>query len=364
MENTKAPIKISSLQALRALAFLGIFLSHAGAPVEWAKLGVSVFFVLSGYLMTDNYREREMEISVKKNCLFAAGKIKKLYPLHILTMVCAALLALAVIWQNGIDRASVLTLAGNVAANLLLIQAWIPEAAVSLNSVAWYLSAALFFYFLFPWIIKGMKKISGGGKRSPWISGCILILATQLLGAFLIRFFTGESGTVYVWATYFLPAFRLGDFLFGCMIGMLKDEKKEISIKKGILLTAELLLLVCCIFLSYYGKKTYAGIFPSVILNYTTLYIPLAAGLIILFLCRGPIAGLLTNRALVALGNISAYAFLIHNVITVYVNNGIAFMGIELTGLLLWGKVAAEFALTVVFSLLYARIAGKGRMIG
>ena len=37
--------KIVSLQALRALAFFGIFLEHAGATtLKWAALGVSIFF--------------------------------------------------------------------------------------------------------------------------------------------------------------------------------------------------------------------------------------------------------------------------------------------------------------------------------
>ena len=67
--------KIESIQALRALAFLGIFLSHARAPVSWAQLGVSVFFVLSGCLMTCNYYDKEMEISIKKNSIFAIKKL-------------------------------------------------------------------------------------------------------------------------------------------------------------------------------------------------------------------------------------------------------------------------------------------------
>lgn len=43
--------KIMSLQALRALAFLGIFLSHTNCFIQWPWLGVSTFFVLSGFLM-------------------------------------------------------------------------------------------------------------------------------------------------------------------------------------------------------------------------------------------------------------------------------------------------------------------------
>ena len=45
---------ISSLQGLRAVAFLSVILSHCGAPWlgPWA---ISVFVALSGFLMTCNY---------------------------------------------------------------------------------------------------------------------------------------------------------------------------------------------------------------------------------------------------------------------------------------------------------------------
>lgn len=42
--------KIVSLQALRAIAFIGVFLLHADAPVAWATLGVPVFFCYVRFL--------------------------------------------------------------------------------------------------------------------------------------------------------------------------------------------------------------------------------------------------------------------------------------------------------------------------
>ena len=48
---------ISSLQGLRAVAFLSVVLSHCGAPWlgPWA---ITVFVALSGFLMTCNYYDR------------------------------------------------------------------------------------------------------------------------------------------------------------------------------------------------------------------------------------------------------------------------------------------------------------------
>ena len=94
--------KILSIQALRAFAFLGIFLSHAGARIlKWPQLGVSIFYVLSGYLMYFQYASKDIGCSIKSNALFSGSKIKKLYPLHIVTMLCAIVLFLAVNIRGG-----------------------------------------------------------------------------------------------------------------------------------------------------------------------------------------------------------------------------------------------------------------------
>lgn len=71
--------QITSLQALRALAFLGIFLHHVNSPFCWPAIGVSVFFVLSGFLMEYKYFGKEMSLSVRENLRFAIRKISKLY---------------------------------------------------------------------------------------------------------------------------------------------------------------------------------------------------------------------------------------------------------------------------------------------
>ncbi len=53
--------KITSLQCLRGIAFLGIFFQHCGIGL-WGTQGVSVFLVLSGFLMVYTYYSREEEL--------------------------------------------------------------------------------------------------------------------------------------------------------------------------------------------------------------------------------------------------------------------------------------------------------------
>lgn len=51
--------KIDSFNILRAIAFMGIFMRHVEFKMQWAALGVSVFFVLSGFLLTYQYVDRD-----------------------------------------------------------------------------------------------------------------------------------------------------------------------------------------------------------------------------------------------------------------------------------------------------------------
>ena len=62
--------KLISLQGVRGIAFLGVFLYHASI-IETGPWGVSVFVILSGFLMTYNYYDKKIEISLNRMVCFA-----------------------------------------------------------------------------------------------------------------------------------------------------------------------------------------------------------------------------------------------------------------------------------------------------
>ena len=71
--------RINSLQGLRAVAFGSIFFEHCGIG-GGGSLGVSVFIVLSGFLMTYNYWNKELDVGLKGNFRLSIQKIKRLSP--------------------------------------------------------------------------------------------------------------------------------------------------------------------------------------------------------------------------------------------------------------------------------------------
>lgn len=217
--------KILTLQSLRGFAFFFIFISHLGLATLGAW-SVSVFFILSGFVMFYSYEDKELPVRYKENFTFAIKKIKRLYPLHIL-MMCTALVFMAAGYWLYSDRSlNVLAFdASEIILNLSLLQSFIPkeEFYFSLNSVSWYLSVSLFLYFAFPSL---MQKV----KRCKSVKQAIITIAI----AYTVLFFLSASSAVIglsedlqKWLTYINPIFRLVDFLIGAYLGYIFLNKVD-----------------------------------------------------------------------------------------------------------------------------------------
>lgn len=347
--------RIESMQALRALAFLGIFFSHAGFFVAWPAFGVSIFFVMSGFLMVYTYEDKEFNISLYNNIHFSLKKVRLLYPLHIITMFCAVILQVVGIIIDGFTSKSVISLLGKIGLNITLLQTWIPcsRVNVSLNGVAWYLSVTMFLYFTFPWLHKFVKR-----QSIDFLSMvCMGILLLEVIVCIPFVQFLGNDSCVYIWFMYCFPVFRLGDFFTGCCLGKFYNCNKATSIKFCKANVIEILSAVVTVSVFVWLKKDYSNIIIEAMHNWTTLYIPLAAIWVYLFAKReGLITRILSNRVLIYIGNISSYLFLIHYVVILCINSFARFVDINLLGIGKGILVFVELALSILLSISYKKL--------
>lgn len=165
--------RCNSIQALRGIGFLSIFLYHAGIIPSGGGWGVCVFFVLSGFLLAMRSHGKEIEASFTKNLRYSLKKIGKLYPLHVaMTLVAVPLLIarcrnMSHFALNAVFRAIL---------NFLLLQTWFPWQSIrySMNNLSWFLSALMFLYFMFPWIEKWIQQEKYSKKLAVAI-GCIWV---------------------------------------------------------------------------------------------------------------------------------------------------------------------------------------------
>ncbi len=305
--------KNKSLQGLRAVAILAIFISHIGIGNlgVLGAWGVSVFFVLSGFLMLYNYMPRE---TIPQNSFgFAWNKIKRLYPLHIVTMLFAAFYA--VIKTRMLEKTIL-----DIGIHTLLIQMWIPKAEfyATLNGPSWYLCVSFFLYLMFPLMLKLFKGNMSQKKVVLYICIFFVVEIFVSLATFLLNNHDESLWFSTKWITYYSPPVRLIDFFMGCCLGYLFLDRSECN--KNYFLELAVCILVPISLLIYVSEY---GILGSQSVKYTLLFLP--TSMILLWVVageKGVIPKILSTRVFVWLGDLSPYIFLIHGVVLKYCRAG------------------------------------------
>lgn len=361
METQKENGKILSLQALRGLAFLGIFFIHTKAPVYWASMGVSTFFTLSGFLMYYRYEKREIPCTFKDNIRFSWSKIKKLYPLHIITMWLTVFMYLVIWNHNGFTMKDVAFMLTAIGLNITLLQSWVPynPMCVSLNGVAWFLSVTMFLYFMFPYLKRWMKNKT----NKHLVIVCLVVLCGEILACVPLVHTLGMYHPVYLWFSYNFPVFRLSDFFAGCCLGKywLEMEKKEdVSFLKASMCEIMILIITTGVYL-WSGQEP-QGFISMAANNGTVPYVPLAVIWILLFIHkRGILTRILINRFTIFLGNISPYIFLIHFVVVQYFTTIKGLFVIKLS----YGEhlffIGVQLVISILLSVAYQKMVERRR---
>lgn len=280
-----------------------VFLSHAVWQFgQLGYFGVSVFIIMSGILMVkSNFAKDSIIVGVKENVGFAFNKIKKLYPLHILMMFPFIILSLY-------NNHNVKSLMVKIISNLFLIQSYFPDSKIynGLNGVAWYLSDYIFFCFIFPYILKILKNSRMTKKKACIYSLIIYVLQFVLLLALRKVINVSE----YEWVSYVFPVFRLGDFVIGCFVGYILfiDSPK---IKLNGIFDAVVLILIL---LTFYFSNRGSNILLFDVLSTRSIVYTIVVILLFLSVAfgQGFLNKVCKNNLLIFLGDISAYAYLIH----------------------------------------------------
>jgi len=124
-----------------------LFWESASSFLHTGYSAVSVFFVLSGFVLAYNYN---LELTAVQPRLqrFLTARFARIYPAYAIALLLLLPLG-AYRFFMGIrtpdDRWSLLM-------GVLLLQAWVPKTALTWNFPAWSLSAEAFFYLCFPYL--------------------------------------------------------------------------------------------------------------------------------------------------------------------------------------------------------------------
>lgn len=228
------------IQGLRAVAVLMVVVFHAGLPAPGGFVGVDVFFVISGFVITGMlYREWRSKgrISFKN---FYVRRFKRLFPALALLVTVVALISLAVLSPLGIQQTAALTGIGAIfiSANAVIARKTgnYFDAKADTNPLlhTWSLSVEEQFYLLFPAFIAlgwWCATRSRRSRHAPLLLTTVVAIASFSLAAFGIEIIrTSPLGGIllgrYITPTeqimgYYSPLTRSWEFAVGVLVALL-----------------------------------------------------------------------------------------------------------------------------------------------
>lgn len=182
------------IDGLRAVAVLAVILFHFNEKLlPSGFLGVDVFFVISGFVISASLARRQESRFRPFLLSFYARRVKRLLPLLIVCVLLTSLVGALVMtpgsaeatatWQTGIGA---LFGAGNLVLHARQLDYFAPATGLNLFTHTWSLGVEEQFYLLFPFIVFAsgfVQGAPGGGRRLAWT---LLVLSGASLVGWLV----------------------------------------------------------------------------------------------------------------------------------------------------------------------------------
>ena len=230
----QARFHIPSLDGLRTISFGIVFVAHAGlGNIVPGGFGVTVFFFLSGFLITTLMRrEWQKTGTVSLRHFYIRRALRILPPFYLVLFAACALTALGVL-QGQLETLPVLAQALHFANYWLVAHG--PGGVAPGTGVYWSLAVEEHFYFLFPLLYLLLRRLGTSTKSQAWAiaSLCAVVLIWRCVLVF------GFHSAVD--RTYMASDTRFDSILFGCLLAVHGNpvldptERSEVAWKYGLL---------------------------------------------------------------------------------------------------------------------------------
>ena len=289
---------------------LGGSTSPASTVVHAVFVGVSLFFVLSGFILAYTYLTPGEGMRGTTDEFWHA-RFARIYPVYAVALLYSAPLFIdvALFHQVGVThlrdviKAAILT--------PLLLQAWTPQKAWMWDGPAWSLSVEAFFYLLFPLIGAWLARRKKRDAVVVAIAASLAVLAGPAMFAYLrpgrLTQVT-ESGYGPLVAFFkFSPIVHLPQFVLGVATGVIflrrRTGSRATSMSAIVSIAATAAVIIA---LAVSDRVPYLFLADGILAPlFAILIYSLASG-------TGPVAKFLSTKTMVTLGGASYALYLIH----------------------------------------------------
>ena len=206
---------ISHVESLRAIAVLAVIVNHINSNwLPGGYLGVDVFFVISGFVITRSLLSMDDGSVWGKPVVFYSKRVKRIVPaLVVVVMVSIALLRLVnpdtkVLHMTGVTA---MLGASNIFLYLIAVDYFGTDNKLNPLMHTWSLGVEEQFYFFYPfvlfWVLTLFREISNAFLLAITLISTISFLAFS-------SFIESHQSLVY----YLMP-FRIWELGLGCLLG-------------------------------------------------------------------------------------------------------------------------------------------------
>lgn len=301
----------SDVDGLRAIAVLSVMIFHINAAwLPGGYLGVDIFFVISGYLIT-SILYREVSDGTFSFASFYTKRIKRILPAFFVTTLVAMLLAYGTMLAEDARLVGRSALAGVFfIANILFARRggyFDARSEEQLLKHLWSLSVEEQFYFLFPTLLIALLYFR---RLRPYIIGILSVLGGSVLLTSGVQFPYRDT----ILDVYYLPHLRFVEMLVGAVLAIAIAQGKLRHIRGlSLWLVLSVGALLGCFALGAHFKPPY---FPGVL-----ALVPCLATALILYPSDKPtfVSRALSWSPLVWVGKISYSLYLWHWIVLAYV---------------------------------------------
>ena len=259
--------RITSIDILRALALFMICFYHWFSYMG-TYIGVVIFFALSGYLVTSGLLQKDF--SAWK---FIKRRMEKIYPSLIVVVMVSSVVVFFINggleWKYKMSAFASIAGLNNIYQIVSKMSYFDNFGMIMPLTHIWALSFQLQMYILFPFILKGLKKIKLQNKTI----GIIFILVSVVSAAWMgYKFYMGSDFSRIYYGTdtrafaFFVAA---GIACFYCDREIVKQGEKVLIYLLGI--SGIILIIMFSIFIDYRNKYNYYGLMflVSILITYT-----------------------------------------------------------------------------------------------
>ncbi len=233
---------IPSLDGIRACSILIVLIAHTGFEhLIPASFGVTVFFFLSGYLITSLLTQEYKQNGSIDIVLFLARRILRLGPPLIATLFLAYFLLFSGLTSGEFNG-------GALASQLLYYHNYFllhiaETSSVDGLSVLWSLAVEEHFYLVYPFVLVYFLL--------PHKNKGVLCLSALILFLTLWRAFRYYALDTTSWEIYISSDTRIDSILYGCLLAIMNHTGLTRKVLPSTTLRSYAVLFFACVLLAF-----------------------------------------------------------------------------------------------------------------